>query len=74
MMAKLFFVVLLFLTGCSPAFVVSTPRSITMSNVASWNLGNAQMMAEAECLKYDRHAVHRPDDQRDGMATYECVE
>jgi len=31
-------------------------------------------LAEEECMKYGRHAVHVPDNIRDGNASYECVE
>lgn len=63
---------LLLLTACAPILEVSTPRSVMLSNVSTSNTTEAFKMAEAECKKHDRHAVHVPDNMRDGNSSYEC--
>lgn len=66
---------LILLTGCMKAAVkASTERSVLVENVFSDKMHEALTLAEAECRKHDRHAVYVPDDIRDGLAHFECVE
>jgi hypothetical protein len=51
---------------------MSTPRTVMISNVGQYNSVEALKLAEAECMKYNRHAVEVPDNIRDGNASYEC--
>lgn len=60
------------LTGCAPMIKVSTPKTVMLSNVGAHNADQALQMAEAECMKHDRHAVAVPDNIRDGQQQYEC--
>ena len=54
----------------------STPRSVMIEGVdgGGSSLGQAQSLAEQECQKHSRHSVFKPDNQRDGIAHYECKE
>ena len=45
-----------------------------MGRARHLNVREAQVMADKECKKHGRYAIHRPDNIRDGNATYECVE
>lgn len=61
------------LTSCAaPIARVSTPRSVIIGNSNAGNSVESLQLAERECQKYGRHAVHIPDNIRDGNATYEC--
>lgn len=62
------------LTGCASSVVTSTPRTVVLKGANSSNTAQTQVMADVECQKHNRWAVHIPDSQRDGIATYECVE
>lgn len=63
---------ILALAGCAPMLEVSTPRTVMLSNVSKFNAAKALQMAEAECVKHNRHAVAVPDNMRDGQQSYEC--
>ena len=67
-------IAVLFLTGCVPVptLVNSSPRSVVVKNLNHPSEG--QSIANQECARYGRYAIHRPDNIRDGHATYECVE
>jgi len=60
----------IFLVGCAPVVVNSTPKTVVIKNASPGNA--SQQLADAECQKYDRWAVHIPDNQRDGYMTFEC--
>tara|TARA_R110000824_G_scaffold214402_3_gene400670 strand:+ start:2168 stop:2395 length:228 start_codon:yes stop_codon:yes gene_type:complete len=64
----------LLLSACAPVLLTSNPRSVTIENAGKWNTAETQQMADDECAKQGRYAIHRPDNMRDGQATYECVE
>ena len=72
--------ILLIMSGCTPYVISSNPRQVTIGNMSSdmisirSNAAESQAMADKECQKYERYAIHRPDTLRDGEATYECVE
>lgn len=67
--------IFLLLTGCaSPRLVTSTPRTVILENSVSRTMGQSQAIADSECAKHGRYAVHIPDSQRDGIVTYECVQ
>lgn len=70
------FAVLTMFAGCMvPMKVInSSPRSITIQGVGHGNKPIAQNLAERECQKNGRHAIHRLDNVRDAIATFECVE
>lgn len=61
------------LTGCTPKVLTATPRTVMVGNVGEINAVEALQLAEQECLKHNRHAVHVPDNVRDGQASYSCV-
>ena len=64
-----------FLAGCAaPQVITSSPRVVTIENSRSNNAQESQNLADAHCRKSGRYAIHRPDNIRDGVATYECVE
>jgi hypothetical protein len=63
---------MILLTGCAPILKVSTPRTVMLGNVDQFNSARALQMAEAECMKHNRHAVEIPDNIRDGNSSYEC--
>jgi hypothetical protein len=68
------FIAIVTMVGCvtTPVVEVSTPGSVMVKNI-SWNqLADALRLAESECQKYGKHAVHVPDNHRDGVASYEC--
>ncbi len=76
---------LVVLTGCAsptvinptvinPTVINTYPRSVILTGAHSNNVVEAQNLAESECQKHGRHAIHRPDSQRDGVATYECLD
>ncbi len=62
------------LSGCALKIISFTPRSVIIQNQNSMNAAESQAMAQIECQKYGRHAIHRPDNIRDGNVTSECVE
>ena len=70
------FVALTMFGGCmAPMKVInSSPRSITIQDVGHGNKPIAQNLAERECEKYSLLAMHSPDNVRDAIATFECVE
>jgi len=69
------FCLVLIVTGCAAQVKTSTPRSVIVENVSQYNSAEALHLAEEECMKYGgRHAVHVPDNIRDGDTSYECVE
>ena len=66
---------LLIMSGCAPYLITSNPRQVTIGNMhPSTNAVESQAHADKECKKHGRYAIHRPDNRRDGNATYECVE
>ena len=60
-------------SGCTPIVVTSNPRSVVIKNASAMNSAKAQAMADAECQKHRKYAIYRPDNVRDGQATYECI-
>jgi uncharacterized protein YcfL len=63
------------LVGCAtPERVSGNPRSIVIRNADKFNVAETQAMANRHCRRHGRYAIHRPDSQRDGLVTYECVE
>ena len=63
-----------FLTGCAePRLLSSNPRSLVIENANS-NNNMGQSIADKHCSRHGRYAIHRPDNIRDGRATFECVE
>ena len=63
------------LVGCTPRIRYSTARVVTIDNIMVDTVHQAQAMADQECAKSGRYAIHRPDTQPyDGMRTYECIE
>ena len=67
--------ILLIMSGCAPYLITSNPRQVTIGNMhPSTNAVESQALADKECQKYERYAIHRPDNIRDGNVTYECVE
>ena len=61
--------------GCAtPQVISSNPRTVVLEGASSYNTAETQAAADAECSKHGRYAIHRPDNQRDGLVTYECVE
>jgi hypothetical protein len=62
---------IMFLAGCVPTLVNQSPRSVVVKGLSHPSEGQA--IADQNCNKYGRHAIHRPDNIRDGYATYECV-
>ena len=62
--------ILLIISGCAPYIISSNPRQVTIGYAGG---ADAQEMADKECKKHGRYAIHRPDNLRDGNATYECV-
>ena len=75
--AKGFFVSCIFATvfssGCvpPPQLLSSSPRAIVVGNLQ--HSAQGQIIADQECARYGRYAIHRPDNVRDGIATYECI-
>ena len=65
---------LIFSTGCAPTLLHSTPRTVLIGNSDNFNTVETQKLADEECKKHNRYAIHRPDNIRDGKATYECIE
>jgi len=65
---------LLIMSGCTPYLLTSNPRQVTIGNMHTSNAVESQALADKECKKHGRYAIHRPDNIRDGNATYECVE
>ena len=64
-----------FLAGCAaPQVITSSPRVVTLKNMRSDNAQESQNLADAQCRKSGRYAIHRPDNIRDSIATYACVE
>ena len=59
--------------GCASTLVASNLRSVVIENASAMNAAKAQAMADAECQKHGRYAIHRLDNVRDGQATYECI-
>ena len=65
--------VFVLLAGCAtPTVKYSSPRSVMLGHVSHYNTIEALKLAEDECMKHNRHAVHVPDNIRDGQASYEC--
>ena len=67
---------LLIMSGCEVKVVSSNPRQVTVNglhNFTGTEHIEAQALADKECKKHGRYAIHRPDNLRDGNATYECV-
>jgi uncharacterized protein YcfL len=64
------------LAGCSssPSLEVSTPKSVVLGNTQSNQTVKNLKMAEAECQKYDRHAVAIGTNNKDKTASFECKE
>jgi hypothetical protein len=65
---------LLIASGCASTVVTSTPRTVLFKNSYGHNAAQRQALADAECLKHGRWAIHRPDNTPDGYTTYECIE
>jgi hypothetical protein len=61
-----------FLTGCTAQQMSSNPRSIVIENATSFN-NMGQNIADEHCSRHGRYAIHRPDNIRDGRATFECI-
>ena len=72
-MARFIIVAALFLAGCAPTVTGSTPRSVTVGNVTNFTIGKAQVIAEQECLRYGKHAIHIGTVGNHSIA-YGCVE
>lgn len=68
-----YLVLCLLVTGCSSKLVSSTPRTVVLKGASGYNTAQTQALADVECNKHGRWAVHIPDSQRDGIVTYECV-
>jgi uncharacterized protein YcfL len=62
------------LVGCSssPTLEISTPKSVVLGNTKSDQTVVNLKMAEAECQKYDRHAVAIGTNNKDKTASFEC--
>jgi hypothetical protein len=74
-MKKIFLIInILVLSSCAPSIISSSARVVVINNSQSMNAVETQAMADAHCQKYNRHAIHRPDNIRDGLATYECID
>jgi hypothetical protein len=54
--------------------VTSNSGSVVIDNASAFNASKAQTMADAECQKHGKYAIHRPDNVRDGQALYECID
>ena len=64
---------LFFLTGCvTPKVLNSNPRQVTIGNANGFN-DRGQKLADEHCARHGRYAIHRPDQIRDGNATFECI-
>lgn len=68
------YIALVLLTGCGPAVIAQTPRSITLSGVNQTTVAKATAMAQDHCQGYGRDAEMVPDAQPDGNATFKCVD
>ena len=66
------------LAGCAgagaPNIKMATPLTVMIENVDKYDAAEALQLAESECQKHGKHAIHIPDSQRDGIASYECKE
>ena len=63
------------LVGCATPEVISgNPRTVVIRFASSHNAAETQALANRHCRKHGRYAIHRPDNRRDGIVTYECVE
>ena len=60
--------------GCTPMVVTSDSGSVVIDNASAFNASKAQTMADTECKKHGKYAIHRPDDVRDGQALFECID
>lgn len=69
-----YLLIVLLTTGCSSKLVTSTPRTVVIENASAYNTKETQHLADFECAKHGRYAIHIPDSQRDGIVTYGCVE
>ena len=67
------FIVGTILVVCMSMVVTSNPRSVVIENASAMNAAKAQAMADVQCQKHRRYAIHRLDKVRDGQATYECI-
>jgi hypothetical protein len=66
-------VVGLSITGCvTPKVVRSNSSTVVIDGVVTYNSAESLRLAESECQKYGRHAVHVPDGQPDYKVTYDC--
>jgi len=71
---KWMIVIVACLAGCNaPTVKISTPRSVVVKSVPA-DLDKALMLAEAECVKHNRHARYNPDARYTGLASFDCVE
>ena len=55
-----------------PVVKMATPLTVMIESVDKYNAMEALELAESECQKHGRHAIHVPDSQRDYVASYEC--
>jgi len=63
-----------FLTGCiTPRVMSSNPRSVVIEGANSSFNDGGQKLADEQCSRHGRYAIHRPDNIRDGRATFECI-
>ena len=62
------------LVGCSssPTLEKSTPKSVVLGKAKPNQTVKNLKMAEAECQKYDRHAVAIGTNNKDKTASFEC--
>ncbi|MBT5985253.1 MAG: hypothetical protein HOG74_01445 [Nitrospina sp.] len=65
---------LIFSAGCAPVLLHSTPRTVLIGNADAFNTVETQKLADEQCQKHNRYAIHRPDNTRDGKVAYECIE
>ena len=63
-----------FFGGCTPMVVTSNSGLVVIDNASAFNASKAQTMADAECQKHGKYAIHRPDNVRDGQALFECID
>ena len=64
------------LAGCSssPTVEMSTPKSVVLGKASPKKTVENLQAAEAECLKYGKHAVAIGTNKKDKTATFECKE
>ena len=61
------------MTGCgTPSVMVSNPVSVVIENGNITNIKEIHLLAEEECLKYNKHAIRSEGTGKHGIMNFRC--